>query len=243
MVRRVDKGPLTRSEFSLTPPLRFSLFFVFLLPLAPASKSVWLPLLRSCGPKRNAADPPQECKLRRPSSRRPLHSPHDATWCLSRRRRLRQGSVFRVQRRMVVSSSSDGSRQPSRTLPTLVRKPHRRQHPRSSPRVRPHRHQRSRQRPLLCRYRRQHQPLRLRLRARPRPRSNHPLPGPRRSSAPSLRLLQTTSTAWPLRCCERSCKHAMPSTPAMPRAPRRQRRSSEHCHCACMRSVARACSR
>ena len=99
------------SENSLTPPLRFSLFFVFLLPLAPASKSVWLPLLRSCGPKRNAADPPQECKLRRPSSRRPLHSPHDATWCLSRRRRLRQRSAFLVQRWMVVSSSSDGSRQ------------------------------------------------------------------------------------------------------------------------------------
>ena len=92
-------------------------------------------------------------------------------------------------------------------------------------------------------YRRQHLPLRLRVRPRPRPRSNLPVPGPRGSSAPSLRLPQTTSTAWPLRCCERSCKHAMPSTPAMPRAPRRQRRSSEHCHCACMRSVARACSR
>ena len=44
--------------------------------VAPASKegSVWLPVLRPCGPKRNAADPPQECKLRRPSSRRPLHT-------------------------------------------------------------------------------------------------------------------------------------------------------------------------
>ena len=50
-------------------------FWFFSSPsLSPASKSVWLPVLRPCGPKRNAADPPQECKLRRPSSRRPLHT-------------------------------------------------------------------------------------------------------------------------------------------------------------------------
>lgn len=89
----------------------------------------------------------------------------------------------------MASSSSDGSLQPSRTLPTLARRPHRRPHPRSSPRVRPHQHQRPRQRPLLRQYRRQHLPLRLRLRARA------PAPAVESSTATATGQLGTVAPA------------------------------------------------